>query len=432
MGVSNITCRNCLYEAPMCMFERKEHGRIKCRRCRGDFDISYERNATYADCDSNKPITCFPFKLNGNNSKVYVRNGYAAFVLGHDGKISWLKDAENEISYMMDGFRLYYVCLAPQITWGTVNLPRFGAYGIAHLVLESKYVESCLNGINDIRGFEKKLKTLVSNHITDYALQLVQQHDIALLRTNDGYEGALGLLKKDKDDNGFSLTKIELMGYHDGDNVEGTFNVRFQSFCKDEEESFFIPKTLPVTIAKPQQSMYTIEKGIEEVFVLNKKMAVHKAGEIIDDKKLKGVTHVLRFSTKVFEFCNGWGIYNQMFEDSVHYSAHGTISFLIDDTKLLSSYLIDKTTWAEFAESLFSDVLKNAMSAKLKDALKARASRKDFSVNRIDKELSALSTDVKERLNEETTPHVDPAFARYGLRVSTVEIINITFTSSGR
>ena len=76
MEATRFTCPHCLYEAELHMFENMANGKLKCRRCRSEVQDpnAFSAQRTYADCDSHRAVTRFPFHLNGKDAMIRVRH----------------------------------------------------------------------------------------------------------------------------------------------------------------------------------------------------------------------------------------------------------------------------------------------------------------------------------------------------------------------
>ena len=90
----------------MHLFDNIDNGKLKCRRCRNTADDpnAYGAESTYADCDSRRVVTRFPFALDGRDAVIQVRQGYMALAVGNDGSTIWLRQLKNRISNMPHGF----------------------------------------------------------------------------------------------------------------------------------------------------------------------------------------------------------------------------------------------------------------------------------------------------------------------------------------
>lgn len=427
MANSQFTCPHCLYEAPLYMFENVNNGKLKCKRCCSNADDpnAYSPEITYADCDSRRVINRFPFLLDGENSVVFVQPDYMALVIGNDGSKTWLRDSVNRIDDMPGGFQLYHICLKPQINWGIKDIDDFGAYGVATLSLSPEYVESFCAQADYIHAFEEHLQSLVAGHITEYVRNLANWHSVTLLRHSDGYINALGVLAY-----GVSMTKIEPKGYRDADSRPVVLSVHNSQYtAAGQQEDRLAPAMKPpVEKTKPAKRDYTVEWGIEEVFIRNGyRTDRHKAGEVINVDSLQDVNVRLRFSSKEFEFANGWGLYNQECSIAGYFSAHGTISFYIDSTERMSQLVAKPSSWEVFEEEFFTNVLKKEAAGAIKGIIEARIVQKNFDPDRVSDYLSALSIEMTSMLNGETEPPRKPAFMQHGLRVKRVDIYNIDF-----
>lgn len=430
MAVSKFTCPHCQYEASLIMFENVDNGILKCKRCRSKFEDpnAFGLETTYADCDSRRAVTRFPFALNGCNALIHVREGYMAFVAGNDGQRFWLEVGETRITNMPGGFQLYFVCKKPQIIWGTRDLQEFGAYGVAQLTITKSYAEAYCGIDGRVQSLEEHLREMVVDHMTDYVQDALDLNKAALLQHSDGYMNALGMLQE-----GVSLTKIEPRGYRNADGMTGTFPARLTSdetFVPDEP---VVRTRRPVELAKAQKKTYTIREGVEEVFLRNaSKLERHKAGEVIEANDQQDVGTVLRFLSKEFEFANGWGLYNQNCSAPGYYSAHGTISFYIDSTERISPLLYKAGSWDTFTEEFFSNVLKKELSIALRELMNAYVAQRGLNAERLNEGLSAMSVDLTNFLNGEGNYGKQPAFRQNGLRVNRADILHVSIYANRR
>ena len=146
MAISEFTCPHCMYHAPLPYFVNEDDSKMKCMRCRSRFDDpnAYLADITYADCNCLRPVTRFPFALKGENTIIHVRDGYMALIVGAAGVRLWIEEKNCHITNMPDGFQLYFVCLKPNVTWGTDSLEKFGVYGNAQLSISQEYVKEFL------------------------------------------------------------------------------------------------------------------------------------------------------------------------------------------------------------------------------------------------------------------------------------------------
>lgn len=429
MEATRFTCPHCLYEAELHMFENMANGKLKCRRCRSEVQDpnAFSAQRTYADCDSHRAVTRFPFHLNGKDAMIRVRQGYMALLVGNDGTRRWLKEPNHHITNMPFDFQLYYVYLKPQISWGSQGIEEFGAYGIAHLALSQDYVEAFCEREGNVQTLEEHLRALTVRSITDYTRGMVQKNSQSVLKHSDGYISVLGVLEA-----GVSLTKIELKGYREANNYPVTLMLHTKHATADTEKPAAARHSAVEKAGLPKKD-YRIEDGVEEVFILHDgRMKRHKAGEQITADSLEKVEMRLRFFSKELDFASGWGLYNQVGSYTGYYSAHGTISFYIDSTERLSRLVVKPATWAAFEEEFFSNVLKKELSSALKSVLDIRIAQEGFDPARINEYLSTMSVSISDLLNGETNPPRKPAFMQYGLRVKRIDIDNVNFYTSRR
>ena len=429
METTHFTCMHCGYDAPLPLFENMSGGMLKCKRCRSlvQDPKAFSAAKTYADCDSRRPVTRFSFQLNGKDTIVRVRPDYMALLVGNDGTKRWLTQANEPITNMLHGFQLYYVCLKPQISWGIQDIDEFGAYGVARLSISRDFVERLCNREGHVQGLEEQLRAMTVRRIAEHSRALVRKHNQAILRHSDGYISMLGVL-----DAGVSLTKIELKGYREADNHPVTLILHTEHAVREQEKPAVVG-CKPAEKANLPRKDYRIENGVEEVFIRNDgRVERHKAGELIPAASLAPVAKRLRFFAKQFDFNNGWGLYNQVSSFTGFYAAHGTISFYVDSTELLSLLVVKPSSWDAFAEEFFSNVLRKELSAALQSVLESRISEKDFSPVRISQYLSTMSVDMTLLLNGESQPARKPAFRQYGLRVKSIDIDHMDFYAARR
>ena len=430
MAVNRIGCPLCLYEAPLSMFENVDGTTLKCRRCRSRFEDPniFSPDITYADCDSKKAVYRFPFNMNGSDAVIRVRSGYVALLVGHNGQKRWLKDYENHITDMPEGFQLYYVCLKPQVRWGTQGNCGFGAYGMAQLSLKPDYPEEFCRTHDHILTMENHLKSLVDRCVTQYVQRRMEENNPGILEQRDGYLNVLGMLEE-----GVTITGIHPFGFRNAGGGTGLFQT-FMTVLepKREEEStqLFRP---PVEELRIPQEPYTIRTGIEDVMIHGpSRTERHKADETIRPEMLKGVSRIYRYRTREFEFPYGWGISNQACSAYGFFSAHGTLSFYIDSTDKMSQLLNRTDGWHDFEEQLFFNVIKQEMSAEIGKLLNEYIGEKKAGPENIRDYLSAMSVSLTSRLNGADNGGKEPVFSPFGLRVKRADILNIALYSIRR
>lgn len=430
MPKNEFVCPYCMYQAPLTYFENVGDGEIKCRRCRSRFTDpnGFSPDTAYADCDSMRPVTRFPFSLRGKNTVIRVRDGYLALLVGADGQRLWLEARDGPITNLPIGCQLYYICLSPRILWGTSGVKEFGAYGSAQLTLTRKFVEDFCRENRHIQAMEEYLQKAVSRWVTGYIRLSVSRQNISMLEQRDSYMSILGLIEE-----GIHMIRIDPMGFRNGTSKTGTFLSLLDAEETSEQNEFAPEYRPPVDLLKTPKTSYTIKSGIEEVFVKNPlKLERHKAGERIVDETLRGVNRVIRYRTKEFELPFGWGIYNQTSQVPGYYSAQGTISFFVDSTEKMGSLLNKTKSWQEFEEQFFMDIFRKELSVALRDIINQRAGRPDFQPDNINDYLSAMSVDLTTMLNGECSTDKAPAFRQFGLRVKQTDILGIHFYSTRR
>ena len=141
-----LTCPNCRYECPSHSFIRLADSKLKCRRCRGEFDDpdAYRPNVSYADTDSDKMVSRFPYSLSGQNAVIRVPDGYLAYVIGASEGGMLLTSGNCEIKDEPTWIQVYYICLNPRLPWGSRGLKKFGAYGTAQLSISEDFVKNSM------------------------------------------------------------------------------------------------------------------------------------------------------------------------------------------------------------------------------------------------------------------------------------------------
>lgn len=429
MAVNRIRCPLCLYEAPLSMFENVDGTTVKCRRCRSRFEDPniYAQETSYADCDNKKAVYRFPFNMNGGDAVVKVRSGYAALLVGHNGQKRWLKEYENHITDMPEGFQLYYVCLKPQVRWGTRDAGGFGAYGMAQLSMRPDYPEEFCRTHDHILTLEAHLKSLVDESVSRYVRQRMNENNPGILEQRDGYLNVLGVLEE-----GVTVTGIHPFGFRNAAGGTGLFQTFMTVLEPKREEESAQAYRPPVEDLRVPVETYTVRTGNEEVMIHGAARAErHKADETIRPESLKGVSKVYRFRSKEFEFPYGWGISNQPCSAYGYFSAHGTLSFYIDSTEKMSLLLNRTNGWHDFEEQLFFNIIKQEMSAEIGKLLNEYIGEKKAGPENIRDHLSAMSVALTGRLNG-ADGGKDPVFMPYGLRVKRADILNIALYSIRR
>ena len=454
MSGSELICPHCAYKASLSLFENVGGGELKCRRCRSRFmdPNAFAADVSYADCDSRRAVTRFPFALNGENALIRVRDGYLAFLVGSAGQRLWIDGHDCPIRDWSGGFQVYYVCLSPRVIWGTGGLEGFGAYGSAQLSLSKEYVKSFCGTDGHVQALEEHLKKLVSRHVTGFVNTEIQRQNASLLEHRDYYLNLLGVLE-----DGVSLTRIDPMGFRNAAGNTGFFSSYIPMTPPEESAEPLPPMRPPVEFLQAPKVPYTVNNGTEDIFCFGafggersraaermeesgigrllrpraKETERHKAGEKIEADALRGVGKLLRYRTKEFEFPFGWGIYNQPQAASGYYAAQGTISFFIDSTERFSMLLRKTRSWQEFAEQFFTNILKKELAAALGEILHERI-RSSFQPEKIGESLSAMSVELTDTLNGEGPSGQEPVFRPYGLRVRQTDILSVNFYSVRR
>ena len=421
MAANKTRCPHCLYEAPLNMFESVDGPTLKCRRCRNRVEDPHidAADLTYADCDSRKPVYRFPFVMNGNGAVVRVRSGYVALLVGHNGRKQWLKAYENHITDMPEGFQVYYVCLKPQIRWGTHGTGGFGAYGLAQLSLNPDYPEEYCRTHEHILTMEAHLKSLADWCVTQYIQRRLDEKTPGILEQRDGYLNVLGVLE-----NGVSITGIQPLGVRNQSGGTGVFPSYIGRSDLPQEEEIGQTYRPPVEIIRPPQEIYTIRTGVEEVLIRSATRAErHKADETIRPDQTKGVSKVMRYRAREFEFPYGWGLSNPIC------SAYGL--FYIDSTEKMSLLLNRSKDWHDFEEQLFYNVIRQEMSPIIAGLLNEYIGTRNANPENIRDFLSEMSIRVAAQLNGDNG-RKGPAFSPFGLRVKSVDIMNISLYTARR
>ncbi len=424
MVEKEFACPHCRRPAPLTEFRNMGSGMLRCRSCRSDFPDpnAYRREISYADCDSLKPVTRFPYSLSGKNVRIHVPQDYMALLVSNTGGRLWLEAEDNVVDDQPEGFQLFYVCLKPQVQWGTRSLKEFGAYGTAKLSVSREYIRRFCGPDGSLSGLDHRLKSLVDMHITSCVQKEIEHGNIAYLEHRSGYSGMPGFLTE-----GVHLISIDPKGFRNADGI-GTFP-RLQSGSRAEDSlSSPLPPKTRIELLQPSRKQYTVRNGTEELFI-RKDMRTqrHKAGEIIDPKSLADVARVLRFHVKEFSLPYGWGLFNLTGTLSGYFSSYGTVSFYIDSTELLSQLLRKTHSWEEFEEHFFDDVFRKELSYALKDVVGQYTGTRHIAPEGITGQLSAMSLELTALLNGEDASGRTPAFRQYGLRVDRIDILQIDF-----
>lgn len=418
----HVTCPHCKYEAAMNCFDEIKGTKLKCKRCRSEFDDphAYKQDVSYADCDFRKPAFRFPFHLDGRNSCVKVRNGYAALIVGNDGRERWLPPGEYKVTDMTNGFQLYYICLEPQILWGTKSEESFGAYGSATLSVSLEYAEAFYAKERNILRLDDNLKKMVDWCISSFVHNEISHGNISLLESRAHYENTLGILAK-----GVSLIHIELGGYRNAKGKTGYFHFSTVPFNHEDEEKCQ-GIHLPIEYMRIPGDGYKVKQGYEDVLVTAAgKRERHKSGDQVEASRLQNARKLFRFHSKQFEFPDGWGIYNNKLTSGKFFSANGTISFYVDNTEIMSGYLATTKNWKEYESQFFEGVLKPQMSTAIGSIITEYTGMRGLDSFNIRNYLSEMSIVLTNALNGENAYGSEPVFRKYGLRVSRADIMDI-------
>ena len=424
MATSDFTCPLCGYKAPQPLFENVDEDQLRCRRCRGTFadPDAFSASASYADCDSLRPVTRFPFALHGDNAYIHVRDGYMALVVG-GGQRRWVSARDCHITDLPGSIQVYYVCLSPQVTWGTQGIREFGAYGAARFSMTEEYVRAFYDGNGQVLALDDHLRRTMSHYATNFVRAEIDKQNIGLLERQDDYMGMLGEVEK-----GLSLVQIMPMGYRNAGGRVGTFSYYISGYEPEEPAAPQKESKPPVELLTPPKPTYTVREGVEEVFWKGRdRMERHKAGEVIGADSLRDVKRVFRFRRKEFDLPYGWGLYNQAHSASGYFSAQGTISFYIDSTVRLGELLSESKSWKEFDGQFFTNVLKKELSTAMKTIVGDISRKEDFDPEKMNSYLSAMSVSLTSLLNGEGLFGREPAFRQYGLRVKGADILGVTF-----
>ncbi len=427
MPASNLTCPHCTYEAPMHFFESVNGIKLRCRRCRSEFDNPniYFRDYTYADCDFRKPVYRFPFFLNGKKTVIKVRDGYVALIISHDGNDRWLIPGEYQITDMTDGFQLYYICLEPEIVWGTKNLDDFGSYGIATLSVSKEFVEAFYKKEGSIHRLEDYLKELVDWCMTSFVQKEVAKGNAINLEKRTYYQR---MRMPGKLTDSINLIRIEPGGYRNADERVGFFSsFSMAEPVKGKEENR--PEIhLPVESVVPiPRDGYTVRHGNEDVLITaTGKAERYKADDQVEARQLLNVQKLYRFRSKQFEFPYGWGIFDCPLTLDEFFAANGTIAFYVDSTESMSNFLKQTKNWRDFEEQFFAGAVKPEMSRAIGLVLNEYIGAKGMDPSNIRNHLSAMSIDLTNVLSESSK------FSKYGLRVYRTDIMALDLYYSRR
>ena len=425
MQTSDFICPHCMYQAQLSMFENVGGDEMRCKRCRSRFrdPNAYGMETAYADCDSVRPVTHFPFSIGGKSALIHVREGYLAFLVRTGGERQWIQERDFRLADVSDETQLYYVCLSPRICWGIGGLKAFGAYGSARLSISAGCVMRFCEAEGQILSLEARLKQSVNRHIARCIQTEINRQSTSLLENRDVYMGMTGTLE-----DGVSLVRIEPRGFRNAAGKTGFFpSYLTAADAPDAAEppSLYRP---PVEIIHPPKSAYTVKSGVEEVFCFSTaKLRRHKAGESVDTEQLRGVETLIRYKSKTFDYPFGWGIYNQPLASHGFYSAQGVISFYIDSTERFGLLLYKAKTWRNFEFQFFTDILKKELAEALREITAARIGGQNFQPQKITGYLSALSVDLTNALNGESASAKGPVFRQYGLRVKQADILGVNF-----
>lgn len=431
MNTKQFQCLLCKHEAPPNTFVNTANNKLMCPRCRSEFEnpYAYKANVSYADCDSQKAVTRFPFSLNNEQASISVRPGYIALLIGNDGQKYWLNAADNVLKRKLTGCQLYYICLSPVVMWGTSCLNIFGAYGRAQLSLDAEYVQQLCENEGSVMHLENHLRNLVNTHITKHFLEESTQQRIFLYRSAENYTYMLGNITK-----GVQLTKLQPYGYCMNRSSFNSFFIEDRQETPEKESASSLPKEIPpVDIIAKRIKAHTVKTKTEEVFIskLNR-YERYKAGEIITEDMLVNTKTIHRYQKKHFSFSHGWGIYNQTIPEIPYFSANGTLSFYIDNTIRLSKHLCKLETWHSFEELFFSEVLKAELIDALKNIIRHYLQENRLNIHDVSASLSAMSVDLTRELNGEFLFQGTPSFQKYGLRVDCADILDLDIYSNRR
>ena len=430
MQANELICPHCMYQAHLAAFENVGGGEMKCRRCRSKFrdPNAYEADIAYADCDSTRPVTRFPFSLSGKSAMIHVRDGYLAVLVRSNGQQEWIRERDYCVNDASDELQLYYICLSPRISWGVGSIKDFGAYGSAQLALSVGFVMRFCETESQTLAMEKYLKRIVHSHIADLIQTEIDRQSLSVLEDRSIYMGMKGTIE-----DGVSLVRIEPKGFRNSMGKTGSFPSYAKHTVTADPGGPLPSYTAPLEIIKQPKSAYVVKNGEEDVLCYGApRMQRHKAGEKVETNQLHGVDRLIRYKAKEFEFPFGWGIYNQQQTGLGYYSAQGSISFYIDSTQRFSQLLYRTKNWQDFEYQFFTSVLKKELADAMREVMEIRVSRKDFRADQITRYLSAMSIDLTNFLNGEGIAGRDPAFRQYGLRVKQTDILSVNFYDSRR
>lgn len=416
-----------MYEAPISMYDRTGNDLLRCKRCRSEVDDpnAFSPEISYVDCDSHSLVYLFPYLLSADIRKIKIRNGYLALIICEDGTLIWLDKETSNIPSDLNILHIYFICLSPRITWGIRYIKGFGSFGVAQLSLTEQYVEDFCKTEDNVKALEKDLKNKVNNYLSVYVQKEMERNNLVSLEQKNGYNNALRTVVP-----GIVIKKIDLIGYRHENGQNYIVAQHINPVIENEEVQ---KKKVPVSIIKLPLMQYTVRRSNEDVFFRkNGKCERHKSGEEIRPEKLRGVYKGFRFQSKEFDLSNGWGVYNVSRAKGGFFSAHGTISFYIDNTAQLGAFLCRTKDWNTFEEQFFASMLKSEISAALKLILDSKLEQKQVDSKTISKELNAMSFELTNRLNAEDLQTRDPPFRACGLRVKQIDIMNMDLYSDRR
>ena len=426
---ASIRCPLCDYQGPQFMFESVDATTLRCRRCRSTFEDPeiFSADTSYADCDSRDAVFRFPFSLSGISSKIHVRPGYTALMVGNSGRKKWLPPGDHLITDMPEGFQLYYVCLKPTVTWGSQNSSGFGAYGAARLSLAPEYPERYAATHEHILTMGNRLKSLMDWAATKLIQEQTARNNLNSLELRDGYLRLLGTPEE-----GVTVTGIYPMGYRSASGGAGTFTSGMTETIREAKNGAAPLFRPPAESLNTQQEQFTVRAGTEIVIIRGAKTERHKAEETITSDRLQGNAKAYLYRNKVFDFPCGWGISNQVCPACGFFSAQGTMSFYIDSTEKMSLLLSRTEGWRGFEEQLFFNVIRQEVSTAISGILNEYIGLKGVDPAKIKNMLSEMSIRLTDRLNGEDSAGERPVFRQYGLRVKQADILGVSLYSARR
>ncbi len=421
-------CPLCGYAGASGSFVRRGGGRLSCCRCRQEFADPGAGGARmmYADCDSTRPCTRFPFAVETERVCVKAGESYVAIVWASDGQSSTVMPGKSRIFNRSEALGIDYICLKPHVIWGCGN-DSFGAHGTAVLNLSSKYALTRFAGESArFEQLEAELESLLREHMKAFIVRQCSLGNAALLTQAGGYSQAAGALCE-----GVTLERVIPYGYRDAQGRKGRIaSAEFLSRAPERPSSprVEIPSPL-VRLALPADD-YTVRENRELVVLIGSESLRHKTGEVLRAGQLTKAEALIEFARKDFTFPFGWGLSGLNSESFGTFSANGDIAFYIDNTAVFARLFSRFHSFGEFCDSLYTSALKSAMAQALQCSVRKYSTLKGFHPEKLKVYLSELSIDLMKRLNGEASDEYEPAFRRLGLRVKSLDIDAMRFESA--